>query len=534
MRLARVPAAAAVVLPLAVLATWPAGPQPPVGLEPARKSVERFVPVSTSTGLARAIARIRPGDRIVLADGEYDGAFVLRGGGTERRPVVVRAAARGRAALVGDAALTIDSAAWVIVDGLRFSQSRGVRLLNSAHVRLTRSVFRLTESPGAAGDRPDSVHWLSIRGARSHDNRIDHNLFEHKRAPGHFVLVEGSRDPAALSQRDRIDHNHFRDVEPFGEGMETVRIGVSHLSMQSARTVLEENLFERCDGDMEIVSIKACDVTVRYNTVLDSQGALTARHGHRARFVGNTVLGRGRTHSGGIRLYGDDHQVIGNYVEGVRDEPGGLAAIALDNGDLDHPPPYGPRELVRHFRVRRALVAFNTLVGNHQTLRIGATSYVRAADGAPPESWTRGPLDPAQPPTGLIADNILAGDTVPLVDVITPSPGLRWERNVLFASGGGWAGLSRDAPGVLLIDPRLVRRGGRLMLAPDSPAIDRAGEHGPRYDIEGQPRVPPLDAGADEYVRGAKVRRPVLTAADLGAVAPAHDGPPSAASPWAP
>jgi hypothetical protein len=501
-----------------VLAAPPAGRATRVVAGAADES-GRVVAVSTARALEEAIAVARPGDRIILADGDYDGTFVIRRGGTERQQVVVRAAHRGRAALVGRASLRIESSAWVTIEGLRFLQAEGVQLLDSAHVRLTRNVFRLTEPVLGAGEaRRDSVHWVSMRGSRSHDNRADHNLFEHKRAPGHFVLVEGSREPAGLSQRDRIDHNHFRDIGPFGEGMEAVRIGVSYLSLESAHTVLEENLFERCDGDMEIVSVKACDVTLRYNTVLDSQGALTARHGHRAQFIGNTILGRGRSNTGGIRIYGDDHRIVGNYIEGVRDEPGELAAISLDDGDVDHPPPYAREELVRHFRVRRAVVTFNTLVGNRQTLRIGATSYVRASDGAPPESWTRGPLDPAQPPTGLIAHNILVGDDGPLVETMTPSPDLRWEGNILLPTGGATIGRPPDAPGVLLLDPRLVRRAGRLMLPAGSPAIDRAGagDGQPREDIEGQPRVPPLDVGADEYIPGAKVRRGVLTAADVG------------------
>lgn len=477
----------------------------------------RTIRVASASDLRAAIEAARPGDHVVLADGEYEGDFEIRAGGTAARPLVIRADRRGRAALVGQARLLVRGAEWVTVEGLRFRQAHGVRLIDSGNVRITRNYFRLDETENPASRSGESLHWVSIRGSRSHHNRVDHNLFEVKRAQGHFVLVEGSTDPAALSRHDRIDHNHFRDAGPFGEGMEALRIGVSRLALLSSFTIVEHNLFEGCDGDMEIISVKASDVTVRHNTVVGSQGALTARHGHRARFIGNTILGRGRSNTGGFRLYGDDHQVIGNYVEGVRDEPGELVALALDNGNVDHPPPYEPGELARHFRVRRALVAFNTFVGNRQTLRIGATSFVRAADGMPPETWTRGALSPRQPPTGLVvANNIFAGEG-PIIEVITPPENSRWVANLLFASGRATSGLDIRGAGVLLGDPRLVPRGGRLMLSEGSPAIDRASGafRMVAVDLEGQHRPAPFDIGADEYST-APVLCPLLKADAVG------------------
>lgn len=481
----------------------------------------RTVPVATAAQLHEALATARPGDHVVVAAGEYEGAFDIRVSGTAERPVVVRSAAAGQAVFVRQTRLDISGAAWIVIEGFRFSQANGVRLVDSANVRVTRNHFRLNEPENAAARGGGTLHWLSIRGSRSHDNRVDHNLFEVKRARGHFVLVEGSSEPAALSQRDRIDHNHFLDAGPFGEGMEAMRIGVSRLSLLSSFTVVEHNLFERCDGDMEIISVKASDVTVRHNTIDGSQGALTARHGHRARFIGNTILGRGRSNTGGFRLYGDDHQVVGNYVEGVRDEPDELVALALDTSIVDHPPPYAPGELASYFRVRRALVAFNTFVGNGHTLRIGATSFVRADDGSAPETWTRGLLNPRLPPIGLVVvNNIFSAppnDRQPLIRVITAPEDATWAGNLMFTSGPLTAGIEPDVLRPLLVDPGLERRGGRLMLRRGSPAINRAhdGYSAVVIDLEGQPRRAPRDIGADEYST-APIRCPLLTPREVG------------------
>jgi poly(beta-D-mannuronate) lyase len=480
----------------------------------------RTVQIATAAALRDALAAARPGDHIVVASGEYEGAFDIRNSGTPDRPIVVRSAVAGRAVFVGQTQLDV-RAAWIVIEGFRFSQAHGVRLVDSANVRVTRNHFRLSETENEGGRGGETLHWLSIRGSRSHHNRVDHNLFEVKRTRGHFVLVEGSSEPAALSQRDRIDHNHFRDAGPFGEGMEAMRIGVSRLSLLSSFTVIEHNLFEGCDGDMEIISVKATDVTVRHNTIDGSQGALTARHGHRARFIGNTIMGRGRTNTGGFRLYGDDHQVVGNYVEGVQDEPDELVALALDTSIVDHPPPYAPGELASYFRVRRALIAFNTFVGNRHTLRIGATTFVRAADGSAPETWTRGSLNPRLPPTGLvIANNIFsaaANNDQPLIRVMTTPEATTWAGNLMFASGPLAAGIEPDVLRPLLVDPRFERRGGRLMLRRGSPAIDRAQGEYPAVvtDLEGQARRGPRDIGADEY-SSAPIRCPLLTPREVG------------------
>jgi poly(beta-D-mannuronate) lyase len=49
--------------------------------------------------------------------------------------------------------------------------------------------------------------------------------------------------------------------------------------MSNSRTVVEHNLFQECNGEIEIVSSKSCENTYRYNTFLNCEGAVTLRHG---------------------------------------------------------------------------------------------------------------------------------------------------------------------------------------------------------------------------------------------------------------
>ena len=53
------------------------------------------------------------------------------------------------------------------------------------------------------------------------------------------------------------------------------------MSLSSGYTVVEFNLFEDCDGDPEIVSVKSCDNIIRHNTFLKSYGTLSLRHGNK-------------------------------------------------------------------------------------------------------------------------------------------------------------------------------------------------------------------------------------------------------------
>ena len=196
------------------------------------------------------------------------------------------------------------------------------------NIRITRNTFRLIET--------ESLKWVIIGGvwndpnAVSHHNRIDHNLFENKSFAGNYITVDGSGDPVyQSSQYDLIDYNHFRNIGPrIVNEMETIRVGWSELSRSSGYTTIEYNLFENCDGDPEIISVKTCDNIVRYNTFMSSQGTLCLRHGDRTIVNGNYFFGEGKDGTGGIRFYGDDHKIYNNYFEGLT---GTIWDAALNN-----------------------------------------------------------------------------------------------------------------------------------------------------------------------------------------------------------
>lgn len=414
----------------------------------------RTVEVANSGALTDALETVRGGTTLVLADGTYDGDFTVRGvNAAPEAPVVVRAANAGKAIIGSGSALVVRSSAHVVVAGLTFKSGAStlLKLDSSNNVRVTHNTF----DRGGPGE--DSSKWLYIGGADSHHNRVDHNTFQNKTDPGNYLTLDGSE--TQVSQHDRIDHNRFAKIGPRAKNeKEAVRLGWSDISMSSGFTVFEYNLLEECNGDPEVVSVKASDMTVRYNTVRRSQGVLSLRHGDRNSLYGNVVLGEGRPGTGGIRIYGADNRVFNNYVAGTTGS-GYDSALSIDGGDAR---PGG--ELNKHHRVDNAVVVFNTLVDNATGIVIG-------------ENYP-------EPPVNLTVENNLLADSGDVRQVKPPTGGSLANNTVGTKSGLGLAAI-----------------GQAWKLAADSPGIDKAVG---RFDFvttdfEGRPRDGAKDVGADEH-----------------------------------
>jgi hypothetical protein len=390
----------------------------------------------------------------------------------------------------------VKEAAHVALEGFDFQTVGGtmVETESSRDVRITRNVFRPLES--GPGD------WVRIAGAYeapeplSDHNRVDHNRFEAKTQPGHYIVIDGSDLPnPRSSQHDRIDRNHFRDTRPrIPNGKEAVRVGWSAMSRTSGFTTLEANLFEDCDGDPEIVSIKTSDDLFRFNTIRHSQGTVALRCGNRGTVEGNFFFGERKSETGGVRLHGDDHRVFNNYF-GDLTGTGYAAPIAIPNGDADP----GSLDYTNHFRVRRAEVAFNTLVGNTHALEIGYDSG----------GQTMAPVDVA------LDGNLVTGDEGTLVRIFTPSAETLWQGNLMWPTGTAALGIPSN-PGITVANPQLGQVGELWRIGAQSVAVDAAGAGLPYVvkDMDGQVRNTP-DIGADEFA-GSGVQVFPLQPGDVG------------------
>jgi len=303
---------------------------------------------------------LNPGDTVILQSGQWiDQALIFKAVGTEKNPIVLMAQERGKVQLKGTSTLSIEGE-WLVVDGLVFQNGYAINKNvvdftgSSNHCRLTHTAIIDYNPPGADTD----YRWISIKGSY---NRIDHCYLSGKAHLGPTLVVWGTGQP----MHHRIDHNYF-GMRPAVEsnGGETIRIGTSDWSMTSAFTTIEENIFEHCDGETEIISNKMSENIIRNNLFYESKGTLCLRHGNGTAVYGNYFIGNGIKDAGGIRVIGEDHLIYNNYFQNMAGT-GQRSAIILMDGVLNSP-------LNGYFQVKHVRVVGNTLVNCKQSFDIGS------------------------------------------------------------------------------------------------------------------------------------------------------------------
>lgn len=435
--------------------------------------------VASAAEVARLMSNVHPGDTLVMSNGVWtDQAIVFRSKGTAEKPVTLRAQSPGQVTLTGKSSLLIEGE-HLVVSGLlwRDGQSTG------DGVRIAGRHCRLTDTAMVGGRHKFFVHLFGT------SNRLDHCYLADKASDSPTLQVEVESTP----NHHRIDHNHFGPRPPLGRnGGETIRVGYSHQSMSNSATVVEHNLFERCDGEIEIISNKSCENLYRFNTFLDCAGMVTLRHGNRCVVEGNFFLGHHRRGSGGIRIIGEDHLIINNYIDGVEE-----GAFWITAGIPNSP-------LVGYFQARNCVIAFNTVADSRApSVRLDA-GLGTSGRSLLPENIT-------------LANNVFSGQQGDDVFRGTEGKGFKWMGNFMSASSATPELIRAGVTPTDLKMERSTRADGLWRPATNSPVRRSAAGDFPNVttDIDGQRRDKPGDAGCDESSDGPVINRP-LGAADVG------------------
>lgn len=430
--------------------------------------------VDSLSSLRQKLAAASPGDVIVLKKGAYTSTepLVVTCAGTAEAPITIRAESVGNVEITGTHGFEITKpAAYVVVEGFEFTHAAETcRILaGSNHVRFTRNVFHCS-GKGAE---------IDVAGD---DAEVDHNEFRDKKTVGNMISVTGVGSQVA--RRTWIHHNYFHDyANAHANGAETLRFGRSFYSMSRADGMVEYNLFVRCVGENELITSKACAITYRYNTFLDSPGAqLTLRHGNDCVVYGNILR-----NTDGLRIFGDRHRIYSNYFEG------NTLGITIGNGDGEVA---DGAKLTCHDRPDDTVIAFNTFVNNR-------THYVMIArkDGL---GATR---------TTFANNVIIGGDVAAKID--GPYPGAIWSGTLVWRVGGVG---NLPSGSYTNVDPKLAPdERGIFHLQLGSPAIDTATGTFDfvTVDQDGQPRGATKAKGADELSSASIIAR-LLTPRDVG------------------
>jgi poly(beta-D-mannuronate) lyase len=442
-------------------------------------AAKRTLKAATWADFTARVKAAQPGDHILLANGTHTPAEPLRidRSGTEAAPILIAGESVGGVEIAGKGGLHLFQVAHVVVCGFTFTHEPwdttklplatrgmpgaddevvyavGTMVESSHHVRVSRNTFRLK-------DETPNAFWLVVSGAGGH-HRIDHNRFEEKHSRNSFLAVYGPAD--GMSQEDVVDHNHFFKHGYNLEGGEAVRHGNGGRAMWASHSTYEYNLFEKCNGDPEALSIKTSDTLIRYNTITKSHGGIVLRHGDRNTVEGNFVV----DNEGGIRMYGDDHHIVDNYISGNVGS-GGQGSIVLLSGGTEEDTGSGQCQN----RPVGVFIEHNTVVNNQYShIDIGGTL-------------------PLPPRRCRIMDNIVQGDNGRLFNVLKEPEESTWNGNVFW----GKAGTGDTSSGYQKRDPRLVK---------DANGIFR----------------PPAEETAGARKPGGTIGRP-LKAEDVGPTAP--------------
>ena len=356
-----------------------------------------------------AVNGLEPGDELVLANGTWrDFEILFQASGTETAPITLAAETSGQVIISGRSNLRI-AGEHLIVRGLSFTDGHSPTAeviafrLNAEnlanHTRLTEIVidgFNKT-------DRTEQDNWIGLYGQH---NQVDHSYFAGKtnKAPTLVVRLDA---PESRENHHLIEHNFFGHRPTLGgNGGETIRVGVSDYSRTPSQTKIVRNYFERCDGEVEIISIKSEGNVVSENVFFESRGAVVFRHGGKNIVSRNIFFGNGVSDTGGVRVINEEQTVKENYFEGLRGEKF-LSALTIMNGVPNSP-------INRYHQVKDAVVSNNSIIDFKAIgLAVGSDEERSAA-----------PVD------SVVTNNLFVTDSAQPVSVFDDISGIRFDKNI--------------------------------------------------------------------------------------------------------
>ncbi|TSE09648.1 polysaccharide lyase 6 family protein [Aquimarina algiphila] len=367
--------------------------------------------IETIDAFNEAVKAAQPGDSIILAKGIWkDAELLFEAKGTKELPITLTVEEKGATTFEGASYLRI-AGEHLIVSGLVFKNgftptSEVISFKKdkdnfASNCRLTECVIDNYSNP----ERREQDYWIGIYGK---NNRIDHNHIEGKSNLGVTMAVRLNSEQF-IENHHQIDHNYFGPRQTLGSnGGETLRIGTSHHSLSNSNTIVEHNYFDRCSGELEIISSKSCQNTYRNNVFFECRGTLTMRHGNETNVNNNVFIGNGVPSTGGIRVINGKQTVENNYAIGLTGYRFGGALVVM-NGVPNSP-------LNRYFQVTDAKIKNNTFIN---------CDYIQLCAGSDAERS-------ATPINSVMENNIFynpeKNDTFTVYDDIN---GIRFNNNII-------------------------------------------------------------------------------------------------------
>ncbi|OWW26066.1 alginate lyase [Zobellia sp. OII3] len=398
---------------------------------------DKGIYVKNSTELNEAIDQANPGDEIIMANGDWNDVQIrFLGYGKEGRPITLKAETPGKVFIGGKSDLKLGGE-YLVVNGLYFIN--GASPSNSViefainedtvanHSRITNSVILDFNK----AQRNETDLWVLFKGRH---NQLDHCYIAGKSNRGPTVRIDlaGNHN---IKNYHKINNNYFGPRPPKGgPSAETIQLGNSYTSMTPSHTLVAHNFFDRCNGEVEVISSKSNFNEFRNNVFYKSEGSLVTRHGNYCIIDGNYFIGDTNSEQiGGVRLIGTGHWVTNNYFYNLKGKTF-RSPLAVMNGIPKSP-------LNRYIQVTDVVVAHNTWVNCTSPLQFGVGSNVDQKDILPASE-----IRSERPIRTIVANNLIysdKGDKQPVV-AHDSLDGIRFRNNLINNQGLSF----RKLPGV--------------------------------------------------------------------------------------
>jgi poly(beta-D-mannuronate) lyase len=315
--------------------------------------------------LAAQVKKANAGDVITIPNGIYkDAQLILVGKGEPGKPIIITAETPGQVVFTGNSSLKIGGD-YVEIKGLHFTdgfaQNAVIEFRKNNDVlanncRVTNCVINNYSKP----ERFNTDSWIIFWGK---NNRMDHCTIGDK-LNGGTTLIVNLDDERSQNNFHSIDSNYFDGHSRLGSnGGETIRVGVSRYSLTSSQTQIHHNLFERCNGEVEIISVKSGNNVISRNTFYECEGGLVLRHGSKNIVEGNIFIGNNKPYTGGVRVINPGHKIYNNLFVDLAGERF-RSAFGVLNGVPNS-------ALNRYFQVKDADIYNNTFI-NGRSIIFGA------------------------------------------------------------------------------------------------------------------------------------------------------------------
>lgn len=259
------------------------------------------------------------GNTILLNDGIYnDINITITNKGTISDPIIIKAKNSGKVFFSGKVSITI-SGRFIVLSNIIFTNGSGNIILKGSYNRITNCEFSLNDGNGPV---------LTIY---KFSNRVDHNIFKNFSKLNPWIeVVHGNDAPDYIIIDSNIFMNRKKGV---GNGFETIRFGISDSSLSQSYSIIENNIFKNCNGEIEIISNKAGGNIYYKNSFESSYGSLTLRHGNNVLVAKNKFLQNNLENGGGIRVAaGSGHIIYNNLFKDTNKR----AALIINSGSSNN------------------------------------------------------------------------------------------------------------------------------------------------------------------------------------------------------